>query len=184
MQKFLQQNPDGVSDSVLSTRHTDLVGKSFAIYNSKSKLGGETMDAKFNEEFTTESDRLFDTYKSINHTNVKAGENLKMAQEQFEREVKAQHKRAQEQEEKHARQRKKMGADIAAGKKDRDDLRDMMRAQEAEQKRLRKEAKEMERKFQKQLDLERAATRRKHRNILVEIIRVVASVFIPGLGRL
>ncbi|XP_035708288.1 atlastin-1-like [Folsomia candida] len=186
MQKFILQNPDGVNDSELTTRHSDLLRESFTIYKSKSKLGGATMDAKFGEEFTTESDRLFDTYKSTNHTNLKAAEaneKLKKAQEDFDREVEAQKERAREQEQKQTRHRQRIEDEIEAGRKANQDLLNAIKAQKEEQERARAEARERDEAFRRQIEHERELARREPPpNPLEEIVRGVGRIFFPWAG--
>ncbi|XP_021964328.2 uncharacterized protein LOC110859668 [Folsomia candida] len=89
MQKFLKENPAGVRPSALTSRHSDLIRESFVIYQSKSKLGGAKMDPKFSEEFTPESERLLETYLSINRANLKAAK-AKRKLEKTQEEVKEQ----------------------------------------------------------------------------------------------
>ncbi|XP_035711588.1 atlastin-like [Folsomia candida] len=185
MQKFLQQNPDGVSDTDLCVKHGDTVKESFAIYKSKSRMGGAEMDAKFGEEFTSESARLLGTLESINNTNLKAAqanEKLNKAQEAFQREAEAQRERARKLEAAQAKQRKEMEADIAARKKAHQDLMNMMKEQKKTQERAEKEAKEREEALKKRLDEERARVPgRQQPNVLQDIIQGVGSLFVPGM---
>ncbi|OXA40209.1 atlastin [Folsomia candida] len=185
MQTFMRKNSDGVGDSLLSMTHANLVTESFAIYKSKSKLGGANSDAKFKEEFTTESVRLFDTFRSINHANLTASktrEELKETQARFERDMRAQERRTREREEAQAKQRAKMEADIAAGMKKNEDLRDVLEEQKKEREREREEAKKKEAEFEKRLASVATNQQPSFVDMLPGILGGLASVLIPGLG--
>ncbi|OXA55906.1 atlastin [Folsomia candida] len=123
MEKFIQHNSFGVGEPALVKKHSELVKECFAIYKSKSKLGGANMDAKFSEEFAAESDPLFATYKSVNDNKLQAQERERKLQREIEAERKANH-----------------------------DLKAAVEAQNKQQERAQKEAKERDLEFQRQLN--------------------------------